>query len=1093
MLSSFKDAPIDDQEGFIWAMRELRTESNYILLSSAGALLGVSAGSQALLSVDPLLLTSRSVALSEFIPGWDAPAMLELLRGPNGAPLSVQLDAPTSFTDVGGAGEANGTTVTAIHARLQVLSTFEGSLQVLHWQRSAVSGASQRLARTASASQLLAAPPQTPRGPANPGVASPPPGAAAAASAKGTPASQPLARSQTSSATAAAAAVAAAVGVEDAPASDGDSVEVGADGEGRDGESSAPLPPPPTIPPPAGIVAASAAPARALASLLAAGEAGPSGGAASSPLPPPPGETPRREDPGGGGGGSVVRFAAAQPRRELGGESASVGSDSQNSAKTSVASTSRAVNRLRRILANASPALLPGLVLLRYAGLALVLLSVGLAVLLTIITEDNFKAIASMVLIIDLGVFKMITKATAILAFQDLLFWGRGWVNLTTGSTDATRAKISALSETFDGLHQRMISLLPANSVWGWTARYITIRNFDVPPSALYTPYTTLNLIEVGSLFTTQLRQVASKLVTPDSVFSEYFDGCAKGSPITASLNTDFVRMGNAHEALAASIIRGFDRTRLNIETVTQLQSYVFLGMMLSAVVVSLFVFLPILLRVDAAGDRILAQFVQIPPLVRRVLYDLAVKRLRLLRRDYADEDDGDEVDVDEEEEGAGGAGAGGSDMGANDPGLQVEEDDLNSATSAEVWARAFAAQQNTTKKVSSYGAAVAARANGCCGLARCCGSGPSGVGGGGSVAYSKSKSAMLLLVVRFLFPVVFLVGLFSTVYGTFVDRIGTVEALTAISTAAGLRAACSRQALTALHKLQYLQVNTEYLNTVYFYTMSGFDCVRSHTRLLAYGTFDPSIETKTYAPYVGRPESGARSALSSAATTAAYTAMHGDACAFLATTYYKDSASFNITRCYEFEGGVMRGGLAAVIEKWWVAGYIASDAQLRGVFTATDAALYEGTGWSLPADTFNYSTVQCRPPRCNPGFVLNPSLTPIRPTYLSDPSYAGDVPVADEPLLPNGTTVYKIANEIRRHENIFLLESDELYLTPALVELFKLYALECDEAIASYLHFLNIFVPLLCVLLGGGLLSPQKPQARSLYPPPTSRRRRAA
>jgi hypothetical protein len=96
VLSSFKDAPIDDSEGFIGALRELRTETNYILLSPAGALLGVSAGSQSLLGVDPLLLTSRSVALAEFIPGWDAPATLELLRRPEGARLAVRRDAPTS-------------------------------------------------------------------------------------------------------------------------------------------------------------------------------------------------------------------------------------------------------------------------------------------------------------------------------------------------------------------------------------------------------------------------------------------------------------------------------------------------------------------------------------------------------------------------------------------------------------------------------------------------------------------------------------------------------------------------------------------------------------------------------------------------------------------------------------------------------------------------------------------------------------------------------------------------------------------------------------------------------------------------------------
>jgi hypothetical protein len=1069
VLSSFKDAPIDDQEGFIWAMRELRTETNYILLSPTGALLGVSAGSQALLGVDPLLLATRAVALSEFIPGWDAPASLELLRKPDGAQLTVTVEAPTDFSEAASGGGASS--ATTIHARLQILNSFEGSAQVLHWQRGAPAGASQRLARSTSASQLQSpAAARTPRGGAAAAGASPPQPLPPQSppQLQPPPSTMPLERPRTPDD--------AALG-DDAPAADGDSVEVGTEeGEARkDGD--APPPPPPTSPPPRGILSASGAPARALASFSDEGGAqqAPAAGAVASPR---EGRAPPAGDAGAatpaGGAASVVRFAGVQsPTRKeaAGGDRNSEGGDSQNSGKTSVASTSRAVNRLRRILANAAPMLLPGLVLLRYAGAALVVLSVGLAVVLTYITLSNFNAISNIVLFVDLGVEKMITKATAVLRVQDLMFLGRGWHNLTShhGNPARVREEIISLAAEFANHHLEMYRLLPPAAIGEWTRRYITVRNYDVPPSALYTPFTTLNLLEVGNLFSTTLRQLGSEEISPDSVYGEFFDGCAKGPPLIASLNTDFTRFGNAHEAMAASIPRGFDSTHDNVLAVTQTQTFVFLGMMLSAAVVGLLVFVPILLRVDAAGDKILVQFVQIPPMVRRVLYDLSVKRLRLLRRDYADEDGDDDVDLLEEDEGGGGGtgapggapGSGGSVAGGlGDLGFQLDEDDPNSVASSEVWARAFAAQV-AVKKTSSYSAAVAARAAGCCGAPAAVGSASAGF-----TPYSKSKSALLVLVLRFLFPIIFLVGLFSTVFGTFTAHIRTTEALTAIATAAGMRAACARQAIVGLHKLQYVTVNAEYLNTAYYYTMAGFDCVRSHTRLLVYGTFDPSMASKSYAPYVGRPESGAGSALSSTATAAAYQAMHGDACAFLLSTADSHDADFNVTKCREFDGGIMAGGLVAVVEKWWVAGYKASDRQLRGAFTATEAALLKGEGWSLPSATFNYSSVVCRPDICNPGFVLAPTAEPLPPTYVSDPAYAGDVRVEDEHLLPNGTIRYSVKEELSSAENEFLVECDELYLTPALTALFLLYAHESLETTDTYLHFLNIFVPLLCVLL---------------------------
>ena len=149
-----------------------------------------------------------------------------------------------------------------------------------------------------------------------------------------------------------------------------------------------------------------------------------------------------------------------------------------------------------------------------------------------------------------------------------------------------------------------------------------------------------------------------------------------------------------------------------------------------------------------------------------------------------------------------------------------------------------------------------------------------------------------------------------------------------------------------SLNKLEYVEVDAAYIDVVYYYTMSGFDCVRSHTRLLAYGTKDPAVEVMAYAAFTGSPENGLSSALSTTTTKIAYEAMFGNACIFLLVFVHKnDKAAFNMTQCEGFGGGVMLQGFTAVIEKWWADGYLESDAQLRGLFTATAEAMYQGRG----------------------------------------------------------------------------------------------------------------------------------------------------
>lgn len=258
---------------------------------------------------------------------------------------------------------------------------------------------------------------------------------------------------------------------------------------------------------------------------------------------------------------------------------------------------------------------------------------------------------------------------------------------------------------------------------------------------------------------------------------------------------------------------------------------------------------------------------------------------------------------------------------------------------------------------------------------------------------------------------------------------------------------------------------------------MAGFDCVRSHTRLLAFGTIDPGIASKSYSPHVGSaPESGRKSSFSSATTSEAYEAMFGDTCTFLSGSRYVSDdfkQHFNATECRFFDGGVLQQGLTAAVEMWWAMGYLAADRALRLKFNATEEALVNGTGYVIPAHAFNYTGVTCEAAKyCTPGLVVMPSATALEPTHTSDPDYAGDLSEYDVAALPSDAEHSSIAEQLNSKENEFLLLSDELYVTPALIALFKMYSEEASTMTSTYLIFLNIFTPtfMTCFVLLMGL-----------------------
>ena len=141
-------------------------------------------------------------------------------------------------------------------------------------------------------------------------------------------------------------------------------------------------------------------------------------------------------------------------------------------------------------------------------------LAIVLAVVLSVVTTSNFSQIDSDINFVILGSEKLIYKASAILSAQALILDGRMWVNLTEAGRASERAYILGNLSQFTSRHLRMASIAQASPIsWTWTTRYITMTALSLPSTGVFGNTFAANLIEVGALFGTLMKQMASVAV----------------------------------------------------------------------------------------------------------------------------------------------------------------------------------------------------------------------------------------------------------------------------------------------------------------------------------------------------------------------------------------------------------------------------------------------------------------------------------------------------------------------------------------------------------------------------------------------------
>ena len=76
---------------------------------------------------------------------------------------------------------------------------------------------------------------------------------------------------------------------------------------------------------------------------------------------------------------------------------------------------------------------------------------------------------------------------------------------------------------------------------------------------------------------------------------------------------------------------------------------------------------------------------------------------------------------------------------------------------------------------------------------------------------------------------------------------------------------------------------------------------------------------------------------------------------------------------------------------------------------------LWEGLGWELPSDTYNYTSSQCIPPQCDLSISFAPPANgaPLPPTLLPVPGYTGSFAPPPAPMPVSNCTPYLVRHEL--------------------------------------------------------------------------------
>jgi hypothetical protein len=454
-------------------------------------------------------------------------------------------------------------------------------------------------------------------------------------------------------------------------------------------------------------------------------------------------------------------------------------------------------------------------------------------------------------------------------------------------------------------------------------------------------------------------------------------------------------RNGNGHEALQKTMALGYDAILDTKQSVYNTQIIVFVSMTVIICVIGTCIFLPILQRIETSADNIMKQFVILPTVVRSHLHNQALARVKTLRREFAQDDDAEMTSSGEEDQGDDAAHKG---KNTNEmPNFHPDDEESEDEDGQLDWDDILNSGSKTTKMSkrmkSGKEAAVGEKHIG------------KGAHGG---LYRKSNRSFMILVLRFIGPLISLLFMFILIFAVFAFTLEKAVVLTSIATASSYRASCSRQSMVSLRKLSYLSMDWAYRRNAYWVAMTGAECMVNHVRLLGFG--DGTGIGAKYVANVPPVENGHASVLSTEVTNVIHEAMFGNACPFIEGVM-KD---FNQSYCSQLEGGFLTNGLAAAAEVrkqttymlistvyilipliflqlWYTRTYTLAEEQLRRLFEMGD--LEAGDSWVIPEASIQYNNTGCYVrDDCYLRDVSMPASGTVAPVPLNDRTYIGDI-----------------------------------------------------------------------------------------------------
>lgn len=750
------------------------------------------------------------------------------------------------------------------------------------------------------------------------------------------------------------------------------------------------------------------------------------------------------------------------------------GGDGAHSVSSGTSYGKRTLSRLRRVLADSNHSMLRGLHYLRIVGIAITILSIALAAAVASIVNTQFSNYRENLVYTSKGADRIQRVFGMVMGTQDLHFAARGWVPMTNVTEAASRHQLYDNATAFSKINTEMYTMVQGTELaHSYIMPAITETRYDTNDAGNLGKFRKINMLTAGLDLSGTAAQISK--VPLANLSSERYG--ANGG--VALILVNGVSGGNTHEVINDSMESGYGASLVTRSQVQYNLMCVYAGMSALLLLIAVLVFIPILLSIESAKDAIVTRFVYLPHLVRVALHRQAEKRAMTIRRNHSEDDDDDDEGFGNEDEEAGGMHQvdGQRGMDQDDDEDDVDWDQViatvNNASSGE--AKMTVSRANAAHSASSSAAVYPADPHGHHHHDGHIGAdshhhhhgllhklrGAFSPRVAKPSAYRKGSSSVLLLFAKFLGPLVALFLFFTTIFIVSSNTLNTTLSLSSAQVSAANRATCSRELLMDLRRTVMITQDRNFLIQEKSSTEDTADCIEYQQHLLLFGdtTGGPRGEYDEFTPII---ETGRSPLLNDIENEWVYSSQFGNACPFIQSA---TSSSTDLEGCESFSDGIMKQGLIVAAQEYVRRARMLLDRRMRARLlegSSTPSINPDASGYIIPVSKYNYSVDDCTVgcfDLLSSG--LNNGEQP--PSPAPDYGVTGDIDNTWDPTLQNAT-YYSLRTELSNEDFQWMVQMDQLFLTPAMVRLQQMYRDAGVNAIDDFLRFTSVFVSVFLV-----------------------------